>query len=122
MSVEDAASGTPRRVHNENMHLTLVFRTGIIGWALMMWIIGAALGSIWKGSRVAADRRMQLTLWAVVSAGLGFLVSMGNFNAFYNPTIQITFWGLLGIGVAIVTHLGGRRPVFNVIYRFGQGE
>jgi len=47
---------------------------------------------------------------------------MANFNAFYNPPVQILFWGLLGIGMAIVTHLNGKRPTFNVIYRFGQGE
>ena len=69
-----------------------------------------------------SDRRLALTLWAIFSSGLGFLVSMGNFNAFYNPTIQIMFWGLLGIGTAIATHFAGRRPQFNVIYRFGQGE
>jgi hypothetical protein len=34
----------------------------------------------------------------------------------------VPFWGLLGVGMAIVTHFGARRPTFNVIYRFGQGE
>ena len=86
------------------MHLTLMLRTGLIGWALIMWVIGAALAGIYRGSRAVSDRRLALTLWAIFSSGLGFLVSMGNFNAFYNPTIQIMFWGLLGIGMAIVTH------------------
>ena len=109
-------------VHNENMHLTLVIRTGIIGWALIMWVIGAALLGIYRASRSVSDERLALTLWAIFSSGLGFLVSMGNFNSFYNPTIQILFWGLLGMGMAIATHFAGRRPRFNVIYRFGQGE
>ena len=52
----------------------------------------------------------------------GFLVSMANFNAFYNSTIQIVFWGLLGIGMGIVTHRSVRRPGFNVIWRFGPGD
>jgi lipopolysaccharide/colanic/teichoic acid biosynthesis glycosyltransferase len=114
--------GEQAKVHNENMHLTLLLRTGLIGWALIMWVIGAALAGIYRGSTAVTDRRLALTMWAIFSSGLGFLVSMGNFNAFYNPTIQIMFWGLLGIGTAIATHYAGRRPQFNVIYRFGQGE
>ena len=51
-----------------------------------------------------------------------FVIAMVNFNALYNPTIQVTFWGLLGIGLGIVTHFNTRRPTFNVVYRFGQGE
>lgn len=109
-------------VRNENMHLTLLLRSGIIGWALMMWVIGAALVGIYRGSRVVRDPRLALTLWAIFSSGVGFLISMSNFNAFYYPSVQILFWGLLGIGLAIVTHLNVRRPRFNVIYRFGQGE
>lgn len=109
-------------VRNENMHLTLLLRTGIVGWGLMMWVIGAALVGIYRGSRAVRDPRLALTLWAVFSACVGFLISMSNFNAFYYPSIQILFWGLLGIGLAIVTHLNVRRPRFNVIYRFGQGE
>ncbi len=122
VEVEHGPDGAPERVHNENMHLTLVLRTGLIGWALIMWVIGAALAGIYRGSGAVSDRRLALTLWAIFSSGLGFLISMSNFNAFYNPTIQIMFWGLLGIGTAIATHFGGRRPQFNVIYRFGQGE
>jgi hypothetical protein len=112
----------PEKVHNDNMHLTLVLRTGLIGWALIMWVIGAALAGIYRGSGSVSDQRLALILWAIFSSGLGFLISMNNFNAFYNPTIQIMFWGLLGIGTAIATHFGARRPQFNVIYRFGQGE
>jgi len=108
-----------RLVRNANMHLTLVQRTGLIGWALMMWVIGAALAAIHRGSSAVADRRLGLVLWAIFSSGLGFLVSMSNFNAFYDATIQIFFWSLLGIGMAIVTHRNGRRPAFNVIWRFG---
>jgi hypothetical protein len=114
--------GQPREVINENMHLTLIQRTGLIGWALMMWVIGAALTAIARASGRMEDRRLALTLWAIFSAGVGFLLSMVNLNTFYNPTLQVLFWGLLGIGMAIATHFGGQRPTFNVIYRFGQGE
>jgi len=110
------------RTNSENMHLTLVLRVGVIGWALMMWVIGAALLAIYRGSDGIRDQRLSLVLWAVFSSGLGFLVSMANFNAFYNSTIQILFWGLLGIGMGIVTHRSVRRPGFNVIWRFGPGD
>src|SRR5207244_4452356 len=79
-------------------------RTGIVGWALMMWVIGAALVAIARASREIRDHRLALVLWAIFSSGAGFLVSMTNFNAFYNPSVQALFCGLLGIGVAIVTH------------------
>jgi hypothetical protein len=94
----------------------------LIGWSLMMWVIGAALAAIARASSRMEDRRLALTLWAIFSAGVGFLVSMVNLNTFYNPTLQVLFWGLLGMGMAIATHFGGQRPTFNVIYRFGQGE
>jgi lipopolysaccharide/colanic/teichoic acid biosynthesis glycosyltransferase len=122
VSVDRGPDEAPEPVRNENMHLTLVLRTGFIGWALMMWVIGAALAGIYRGSRSVRDPRLSLILWAIFSSGVGFLLSMSNFNAFYNPTIQILFWGLLGVGLAIVTHFAGRRPTFNVIYRFGQGD
>jgi lipopolysaccharide/colanic/teichoic acid biosynthesis glycosyltransferase len=118
--VEVETDGGPRRLLvNANMHLTLVQRTGIIGWGLMMWVIGSALAAIGRGSAAVGDRRLALVLWAIFSSGLGFLVSMCNFNAFYDSTINVFFWGLLGIGMAIVVHRNGRRPAFNVIWRFG---
>jgi lipopolysaccharide/colanic/teichoic acid biosynthesis glycosyltransferase/O-antigen ligase len=122
VEIDHGPDGTPSRVYNENMHLTLLVRSGIIGWALIMWVIGAALLGIYRATETVNDRRLALTLWAIFSSGLGFLISMMNFNSFYNPTIQVMFWGLLGVGTAIATHFGGRRPRFNVIYRFGQGE
>jgi len=117
--VEENAGGHHRMLRNANMHLTLVQRTGIVGWGLMMWVIGSALVAICRGSAAVTERRLGLILWAIFSSGLGFLVSMSNFNAFYDAPIQIFFWGLLGIGMAIVVHQSGRRPAFNVIWRFG---
>ena len=124
MSVVNVPSpdGAPHQVKNDNMHLTLMLRTGFIGWSLMMWIVGAALAGMYFAMSAVTDKRLALTLWAAFSSAVGFLVSMSNFNAFYNPSIQVLFWGLLGIGTAIATHAGGRRPGFNVIYRFGQGD
>src|SRR5207247_9862917 len=111
-----------QRAQRAYRHRTVMGRGGLVGWARMMWAIGAALAAIYQGSRRVQGERLALVLWAIFSSGLGFLVSMANFNAFYNPPVQILFWGLLGIGMAIVTHLNGKRPAFNVIYRFGQGE
>ena len=117
-------AGVPgaRWIEPENMHLTLMLRTGLLGWALVMWVIIAALSAILRGSQHVHDARMRLTLWAIFSSGVGFLATMASVNAFYVPSIQILFWGLLGVGMAIVTHMNGRRPTFNVVYRFGQGE
>jgi len=120
--VPTGETGALEPVPNRNMHLTLIQRTGVLGWALMLWVIGSALRAIRVGSREIGDERMALTLWAIYSAGFGFLIAMVNFNALYNPTLQVTFWGLLGIGLGIVTHFNTRRPTFNVVYRFGQGE
>lgn len=122
VEIPGGEDGKSSQVRSENMHLTLLVRVGLIGWALMMWVIGAALAGIYRGVQAVRDRRLELILWGIFSSGVGFVISMSNFNAFYNPTIQILFWGLLGMGIAIVTHLNGRRPTFNVIYRFGQGE
>jgi len=112
----------PHLVRNENMHLTLVQRSGLVGWALMMWVIGSALAAIRRGAGAVTDRRLGLVLWAIFSSGVGFLVSMSNFNALYDSTIQVFFWSLLGIGMAIAVHQSGRRPTFNVIWRFGPGD
>ena len=122
VDVPDPGPAHHHRERNENMHLTLVQRTGLVGWALMMWVIGAALAAIYRGSKGVSDGRLGLVLWAIFSSGLGFLVSMSNFNAFYDATMQIFFWSLLGLGMAIVTHRNGRRPGFNVIWRFGPGD
>jgi lipopolysaccharide/colanic/teichoic acid biosynthesis glycosyltransferase len=122
VTVPGSSRHEAQRVRNENMHLTLMLRTGLLGWGLMMWVVGAALACMYVAMAAVTDRRLALTLWAAFSSGIGFLVSMSNFNAFYNPSIQVLFWGLLGIGTAIATHAGGRRAGFNVIYRFGQGE
>jgi lipopolysaccharide/colanic/teichoic acid biosynthesis glycosyltransferase len=108
-----------RKREGSNMHLTLIAENGLLGWALMMWLLITALRTLYRGATEMADPRLRLILWSVFSSVIGFLVSMSNFNAFYHPTIQIFFWGLVGVGVGITTHLNGRRPSFNVIWRFG---
>src|SRR5262249_59314765 len=98
VEVERGPDGSIEKVHNENMHLTLLVRTGLIGWALIMWVIGAALTGIYRGSAAVSDRRLALTLWPIFSSGLGFLISMSNFTPLYNPTIQIMFSPPLRLG------------------------
>jgi lipopolysaccharide/colanic/teichoic acid biosynthesis glycosyltransferase len=102
-----------------NMHLTLIVENGILGWGVMMWLLISALRALYRSASEVADPGLRLILWSIFSSVLGFLISMSNVNAFYNPTIQIFFWGLVGIGMGIATHLNGRRPSFNVIWRFG---
>jgi len=83
----------------------------------------------WRGMYFAmaavTDRRLFAHVCgaAVSRRPIGFLVSMSNFNAFYNPSIQ---GALLGDSSASATAIAtprpaGRRPGFNVIYRFGTG-
>ncbi|TMA70750.1 MAG: sugar transferase, partial [Deltaproteobacteria bacterium] len=76
VQVEGPGELAPHRAQSANMHLTLMLRAGFVGWALMMWVIGAALAAIYDGSRRVQDHRLALVLWAIFSSGLGFLVSM----------------------------------------------
>jgi len=102
-----------------NMHLTMIRQFGIIGWGLMLWVFGTALRALYRAHRSMGNRRLRLTLWAIFSSLCGFLISMCDFNAFYNPSIQVFTWGLIGVGVAIVVHMNGKKNGFSVVYRFG---
>ncbi len=102
-----------------NMHLTLVRQFGLVGWGLVMWVFVAVLVTLYRAERKMAEERPRLTLWAIFSSLCGFLISMCDFNAFYNPSIQVFTWGLVGVGVAIVVHMNGRRNGFSILYRFG---
>jgi len=102
-----------------NMHLTLILENGLIGWLLMMWIIGAVLKELYCGYRRIRDSQIQTLLWAIFSSVLGFLISMNIGNVFFHLTIQVLFWGLVAIGLATILRFGGFRPGFVKIWRFG---
>jgi hypothetical protein len=67
-------------------------------------------------ARVSSTRHM---LWAIISAILGFLVSMHGTNAFHHLAIQVFFWSLVGIGLALAIDEGSPRRR-NLIWRFAE--
>lgn len=103
-----------------SMHLTLIRQNGLIGWALMLWVLGATLAALYRGYERIHDPHMRRIVWAIFSSLVGFLFSMTDANVFFNVTIQIYVWGMIGVGIGIITHLNGRRPTFHVLWRFGE--
>jgi lipopolysaccharide/colanic/teichoic acid biosynthesis glycosyltransferase len=101
-----------------NMHLTLILEHGIAGWVIMMWLIFSSLWAMKRAHDKSKDESLKITLWAIMSSVLGFLVSMNGMNTFHNLTIQVFFWSLIGIGLAIVIQLNGQLR-HNLVWRFG---
>jgi hypothetical protein len=97
-------------------------RTGVIGWALMMWVIGGRARRDPRGSARVATGRLALVLWAIFSSGLGFLVSMSNFNAFYDADRCRSSSGASSASAWRSRRTERPRPGFNVIWRFGPGD
>lgn len=100
-----------------NMHFALVLEYGIVGWLVIMWLIFSSLWAMKQTYDRTKDEQFKLTLWAIISSVVGFLVSMNGMNTFHNLTLQIFFWSLIGIGLGIVIHLSGYRR-HNLIWRF----
>jgi lipopolysaccharide/colanic/teichoic acid biosynthesis glycosyltransferase len=109
-----------RPLISRNMHLTLIRQNGLIGWGLMLWIVAATLVALYRGYDRIREPHMKRIVWAIFSSIIGLLLSMIDFNVFFNVTIQIFFWGMVGVGIGIITHLNGRRPGFYVLWRFGE--
>ncbi|HEV8441085.1 MAG TPA: sugar transferase [Methylomirabilota bacterium] len=99
-------------------HLSLILETGILGWAVMMWIIWVALRAIYQGTRRASDPYQRSLLCAIFASAIGFLISMSGINVFYQIPLQVFFWGLLGLGLGLGMHVAGKRSRV-VIWRFG---
>jgi len=103
-----------------NMHLILFIENGVIGWLIMMWILGGALKSFFAAYKKVKDPHLQLILWAIFSSATGFFVSMNGSAVFHNLSIQVIFWSLLGIGMAITVHFTDRKNGFIRLWRFGE--
>ncbi len=103
-----------------SMHLTLIRQNGVVGWGLMLWVLGAVLAALYRGYAGIHDPHMRRIVWAIFSSLVGFIISMIDANVFFNVTIQIYVWGMIGVGMGIITHLNGRRPTFHVLWRFGE--
>jgi hypothetical protein len=99
--------------------LTLLLENGILGGAAMLWVVGAALYSIYRAYKEAVDDEIRSTLWAIFCSILGFLISLTGFNAFSDLTLQVLFWGTIGIGLGVVTHLSGKRREFLIDLKLG---
>ena len=107
------------RLASGNTHLSLILETGLMGWLTMLGIIAIALRLIYQGARRAADPYVRSLTWAIFSSGLGFLISMSGFHAFYQISLQVLFWGMLGLGLGMVIQLTGARRARFTVWRFG---
>ena len=107
------------RLASGNTHLSVLLETGVLGWLLMLTIMGSALRLVYFGARRAGDPYVRSLLWAIFSSGLGFLISMSGFNAFYQISLQLLFWGLLGLGLGLVIQVSGARRAKFTVWRFG---
>lgn len=103
-----------------NGNLRLLLENGILGWAAMLWILGAAVVSLYRTQQKMADPGLQAALWAVLFSVLGFLVAMQSFDPFDNIAIQLLFWGLLGIGIGTEVRLGERPSDYRIALKLGQ--
>jgi lipopolysaccharide/colanic/teichoic acid biosynthesis glycosyltransferase len=103
-----------------NANVRLILENGVLGWAAMMWIFGAALYSLYRTQSRVNDPGLRSVLWAVILAILGFLVAMQTFDPFNNIALQILFWGLLGIGIGTEVRLSGRSSEYRIALKLGQ--
>lgn len=110
--------GGKEKVEIGNMHVTLMLEYGIVGWMIILWLIFSAVRAMTRAHDKAKSGELKCLLWAIVSAAIGFLVSMNGTNTFHNLALQVFFWSLIGIGLGIVVHLNGQKRQ-NLIWRFG---
>lgn len=103
-----------------NGNLRLLLENGLLGWGAMLWILGAAIVSLYRTQQTMADPGLRAALWAVLFSVLGFLVAMQSFDPFDNIAIQLLFWGLLGIGIGTEVRLGERPSDYRIALKLGQ--
>jgi lipopolysaccharide/colanic/teichoic acid biosynthesis glycosyltransferase len=108
--------------HDLSGNVRLLLENGILGWAAMMWVLGAALVSLISAQRRTADPGLRAIQWAIIFASVGFLVSMLRFDPFNNIAIQLLFWGLLGIGIGTEVRLGGRSGEYRIALKLGHRD
>lgn len=106
-------------LRGSNANVRLILENGILGWAAMMWILGAAVHSLFQAQRELTDPGLRAVLWAVLLSVLGFFVAMQTFDPFDNIALQILFWGLLGVGMGTVVRLGGHSSDYRIALKLG---
>jgi hypothetical protein len=108
--------------HEISGNVRLLLENGVLGWAAMMWVIGAAVFSLIRAQRRTADPGLRAVQWAIVFASLGLLVAMLRFDPFNNIAIQLLFWGLLGIGIGTEVRLSGRSSEYRIALKLGHRD
>jgi len=108
--------------HEISGNVRLLLENGVLGWAAMMWVIGAAIFSLITAQQRTADPGLRAVQWAIVSASLGLLVAMLRFDPFNNIAIQLLFWGLLGIGIGTEVRLSGRSSEYRIALKLGHRD
>ncbi len=107
------------RVAADNAHLSLILEMGILGWLLMLAILGAALSGVYQGMQRARDPYQRSLLCAIFASAVGFLISMTGVNVFFQISLQVFFWGLIGLGLGLAIRVTGTGGRLINIWRFG---
>jgi hypothetical protein len=107
------------RVAADNAHLSLVLELGVLGWLLMLGILGTALRGVYQGMQRARNPYHRSLLGAIFASGIGFLISMMGVNVFFQISLQIFFWGLIGLGLGLAVRVTGTGGRLVNIWRFG---
>jgi hypothetical protein len=102
-----------------NGNLRLLLENGVLGWIAMLWILGAAMISLYRTQRRLPDPGLRAVIWAVMFSTVGFLVAMQSFDPFDNIAVQLLFWGLLGIGIGTEVRLAGRPTDYRIALKLG---
>lgn len=90
------------RENAHNYYLQTAAELGVIGLALFLWWLGAALARLWQG---AQDRPRDGVLLAVSCACGAYLLTCVTGHPFLVVEAAVPFWASLGAGVAL-TSLG----------------
>jgi hypothetical protein len=107
------------RVAADNAHLSLILELGILGWLLMLSILGVALRAIYQGLRRARDPYYRSLLSAIFASAVAFLISMSGVNVLFQISLQVFFWGMIGLGLGLASRVSGNRGRLVTIWRFG---
>jgi hypothetical protein len=100
-------------------HVRLLVENGVLGWVAILWVLVAAMVTLYRAHRHATDPNLRALLWAVFCSVAGFMITLTRFCAFENLTLQVFFWGLLGIGMGAAVRLGPRRREYAIVLKLG---
>ncbi len=100
-------------------HVRLLVENGVLGWITILWVLVAAMVTLYRAHRHVTDPNLRALLWAVFCSVAGFTLTLQRFCAFEDLTLQIFFWGLLGIGMGAAVRLGPRRREYAIVLKLG---